>query len=55
MARKPLIVPETADALEVLDTFQVSGEQLALVVDEHGGIDGIVTLTGLVRAAVGDL
>lgn len=55
LARKPLIVPETAAALEVLDAFQVSGEQMALVVDEHGGIDGIVTLTDLVQAVVGDL
>jgi putative hemolysin len=55
LAHKPLIVPETAPALEVLERFQESGEQMALIVDEHGGIDGMVTLADLVQAVVGDL
>ncbi len=55
LAHKPLIVPETSPALEVLERFQESGDQMALIVDEHGGIDGMVTLTDLVQAVVGDL
>jgi len=55
LARKPLIVPEQSPALDVLEQFQTSGEQMALVVDEHGGMQGIVTLTDLVEAVVGDL
>ncbi|MBM3824883.1 MAG: HlyC/CorC family transporter [Verrucomicrobia bacterium] len=55
LARKPLLVPELTPALEVLDRFQESGEQMALVVEEHGGVMGLVTLTDLMQAVVGDL
>ncbi len=55
VARKALLVPETTPALDVLDQFQGSGDQMALVVDEHGGVLGIVTLTDLLEAVVGDL
>jgi len=55
LARKALVVPELTPALDVLEQFQQSGEQMALVVDEHGGVQGIVTLTDLMEAVVGDL
>lgn len=55
LATAPIIVPETTPALDVLERFQETGEQMALVVDEHGGIDGMVTLTDLMQAVVGDL
>lgn len=55
IARKPLFVPEQTAALDLLERFQQSGEQMALVVDEHGGFQGIVTLTDLMQAIVGDL
>jgi putative hemolysin len=35
--------------------FQKTGDELAVVVDEHGGVEGIVTLTNLVEWVVGDL
>jgi putative hemolysin len=53
--RPPLFVPETKPALEVLDLFQESGFQLVLVIDEHGTTQGILTLTDLFQAVVGDL
>lgn len=55
LARKALIVPETSPALDVLERFQQSGDQMALIVDEHGGIEGLITLTDIVEAVVGDL
>jgi putative hemolysin len=55
MAKAPILVPDSTPALDVLERFQETGEQMALVVDEHGGIDGMVTLTDLLQAVVGDL
>lgn len=55
LARKPLFVPELTPALDLLERFQDTGEQMALVVDEHGSFQGIVTLTDLVESVVGDL
>lgn len=55
LARTALFVPELMPALDILERFQKSGEQMALVVDEHGGIEGVATLTDLMEAVVGDL
>lgn len=55
LSTAPMMIPETTPALDVLERFQESGEQMALVVDEHGGVDGMVTLTDLLQAVVGDL
>jgi len=55
IARKALFLPEFTPALDLLERFQESGQQMALVVDEHGSFQGIVTLTDLVEAVVGDL
>ncbi|MBL8216682.1 MAG: HlyC/CorC family transporter [Bryobacterales bacterium] len=55
LARPPLLVPETTPALDVLDRLKETGEQMAVVVDEHGGVQGISTLTDLVESVVGDL
>lgn len=55
LARRPLFVPEFTPALELLEQFQQSGDEMALIVDEHGGFQGIVTLTDLLDAIVGDL
>lgn len=55
LARKPFFIPDTTPALNLLDQFQRSGEELAVVVDEHGGVEGIVTVADLTGAVVGDL
>ncbi|BAC88322.1 hemolysin family protein [Gloeobacter violaceus] len=52
---QPLVVPETAPALVVLEQFKKSGIHMALVVDEFGGVQGLVTLTDILEALVGDL
>lgn len=53
--RKPTFVPDTVFALKMLDIFQESGEHVALVLSEFGGIEGIVTLIDIMEAIVGDL
>jgi putative hemolysin len=52
MAR-PLFVPATARALDLLEEFRDAETQLALVVDEYGDIEGLVTLNDLLSAVVG--
>jgi putative hemolysin len=55
MLQAPLFVPGDTSALNVLETFQDSGTHLALLSDEYGGIEGLVTLNDLVEAIVGGL
>ncbi|MEO7063779.1 MAG: hemolysin family protein [Dokdonella sp.] len=51
--RKPLYVPATARALDLLEEFRDADTPLALVVDEYGDIEGLVTLNDLLSAVVG--
>ena len=50
---KPLYVPGTARALDLLEEFRDAETRLALVVDEYGDIQGMVTLNDLLSAVVG--
>jgi putative hemolysin len=51
----PLYVPETMPVLKVLETFKQAGRHVALVIDEYGGICGLVTLNDVLEAIVGDI
>lgn len=53
--RQPLYVPERLRALKVLGLFKQSATHLALVIDEYGTVQGIVTLHNILEAMVGDL
>ncbi len=50
---KPLYVPGTARALDLLEEFRDAETRLALVVDEYGDIEGLVTLNDVLSAVVG--
>ena len=50
---KPLYVPATARALDLLEEFRDAETAMALVVDEYGDIEGLVTLNDLLAAVVG--
>jgi putative hemolysin len=50
---RPLFVPATARALDLLEAFRDADTQLALAVDEYGDIEGLVTLNDLLTAVVG--
>ncbi len=51
----PLFVPESRSALEVLEMFKSSAAQAALIVNEYGSIEGLVTTTDILEAIVGDI
>ena len=51
----PLFVAETMRALSVIEQFKRSGIHIALVTDEFGGVEGLVTLNDLMEGIVGDL
>ncbi len=53
--KPPLYIPESAPALKALETFRRTGAPIALIVDEYGDFQGIVTLEDLLEALVGDL
>ncbi len=53
--RSPLFLPETMLALRALERFKQTGIQGALLVDEFGGIEGMVTLIDMMEAIVGDI
>ncbi len=48
-------VPEGLPALRLLETFKRADDPMAIVVDEYGGTQGIVTLHDVLEAIVGDL
>ncbi|MEN6513390.1 hemolysin family protein [Methanoculleus sp.] len=48
-------VPESVQALAVLDEFKTSGARIALVTDEYGSIQGLVTVHDIMEAIVGGI
>jgi putative hemolysin len=51
--RPPLFFPETMSSLKALEIFKEKGTHIALVIDEYGGIEGIVTHNDILEAIVG--
>ncbi|HAL16178.1 MAG TPA: hypothetical protein DCP32_05330 [Anaerolineaceae bacterium] len=51
----PLFVPDSMSALKVLELIKVAGVHEALVIDEYGGLLGMVTLYDVLKAIVGDI
>ncbi len=51
----PLFIPETAKLGSLLRQMQSTRTHLAIVVDEHGGMEGIVTLEDLLEEIVGEI
>lgn len=55
IARPVLFVPPSMRVLDLLGEMQGSRLHMALVIDEYGGIDGLVTIEDLVEQIVGDI
>ena len=55
LIREPLVVPATMPANALLRTFREAASHMALVVDEYGSIEGIVTLEDVLEEIVGEI
>ena len=51
----PIVVPESTPVPNLLRTFQNARRHLAIVVDEYGSVEGIVTLEDVLEEVVGDI
>ena len=55
LTREALFVPDSMLVVQLLESFRGSRKHVALVMDEHGSVEGLVTVTDLLTAIVGDL
>jgi putative hemolysin len=55
VARTPVVFPDSVRVSDALRRFKAERAQLALVVDEHGAVDGIITLEDLLEEIVGEI
>jgi putative hemolysin len=51
----PLVIPENADAQKVLDLFRQKQNYTAVVVDEYGSFEGIITLHDIIENIIGNV
>lgn len=55
LVRDVLFVAPTARTLDILFQMRETGTKMAMVVDEYGGIDGLVTFSDLIEEIIGDI
>jgi len=53
--RAPLYVPESVSTTQLLESFRKTRMQFALIVNEYGDLEGVVTLTDVLTSIVGDM
>ena len=54
-AYEALFVPETKDVYPLLSEMQTNRQQMAIVVDEYGGTDGLITVEDILEEIVGEI
>jgi CBS domain containing-hemolysin-like protein len=55
LMREPYFVPESMKVAELLKELQDRKQKMAIVVDEHGGVSGLVTMEDLMEEIVGEI
>jgi len=55
LLRPVYFIPESMKVAELLKQFQKRKQKLAIVVDEHGGVSGLVTMEDLMEEIVGEI
>lgn len=55
VVQQPLFLPESVESLGLLEEFKKTGKDTALLLDEYGGLQGLVTATDILKAIVGDV
>ena len=55
LLRQPHYVPESSPVMRVLQDLRAQKASMAVIMDEHGGVDGLVTIKDLVGELVGEL
>ena len=53
--REPYFVPESKSAADLFDSFRMSKKSLAVIVDEYGGVTGLIAMGDLLEAIFGDI
>lgn len=53
--RQAFFVPETKNALEVLNEFKARKTHMAIIIDEYGGTSGLITIEDVLEEIVGDI
>ncbi len=53
--RAPLIVPDTTTVLRLLEQFKREKQQIAIVVDEYGSVEGLVSIADIMESVTGDM
>ena len=52
---KPLAVPRNHQLLDLLEEFKTTKIHIAIVIDEYGGVEGIITMEDILEEIVGDI
>ncbi len=55
IARPALFLPESMTALDVIESMRESRSHMALIINEYGGLEGLVTINDIVEAVLGSV
>lgn len=55
VVRQPLFLPESVQSFKLLEEFRKTGKDTALLLDEFGGLQGLITSTDILKSLVGEV